>query len=86
MIYCVIYYNSWNQTGPWWKREFQKDYLFSLSLDHVGLRDYLKQMKLEEIVSKFTICVCVCVNLITCVSVFTIANFPMQHSLCVYCY
>jgi hypothetical protein len=40
-----------NQSGPWWTRHYQNEYIFSLSLDHGGLVDFIKQMKLDRIPS-----------------------------------
>ncbi|XP_019856704.1 PREDICTED: lipase maturation factor 2-like [Amphimedon queenslandica] len=41
--------SCFNQSGPWWTRSFQKDYLFSLSLDHTGLQEYLQKNNMLNI-------------------------------------
>lgn len=45
---------SFNQSGPWWTRSFQKEYLFSLSLVHTGLQEYLQKNGLLNIVSAYS--------------------------------
>ena len=30
-----------NQTAQWWQREFKSEYLFQMTWDNPGLKDYL---------------------------------------------
>lgn len=64
-VYSFFFGFSWNQSRQWWVREFQSDYLFSLTWDKPGLNDYLQKSNyLPEvcIASKrctHTLCECV---------------------------
>ena len=59
---CVPIFR-FNQTAPWWKREFKSEYVFQMTWDDPGLKDYLtKYHYLSEVcIVRVFVCVCVCV-------------------------
>ena len=57
--FCSLHYSvlfSLTQSGPWWRRELQHEYLFPLTQDHSGLEDFLKKNNFNNVVSNRLFC------------------------------
>ncbi len=40
--YChYCYYYRFDQSGSWWTKEYESEYIFPLSVDHKGLLDFI---------------------------------------------
>ena len=37
----IMYFFRMNQTTQWWNREFKSEYVFQMTWDNPGLKDYL---------------------------------------------